>query len=66
MNQPKTYTDIAFQLFRHGPLTTQEFRLITGWKSRQCDSALNRLRITKRIRRVDATKYRLADWTKEL
>jgi DNA-binding transcriptional regulator GbsR (MarR family) len=38
-----TRTYAAIRLLDHGPLTLAEFRAITGWGHRVCDSALRRL-----------------------
>lgn len=38
---PRTY--VAKRLLEHGPLTFAEFREITGWPERSCESVLKNL-----------------------
>lgn len=59
-------TYIAIQLLRHGPLNIRNFRDITGWTQQQSEATLQKLRETKRIKRIGHATYRLTDWTKEL
>lgn len=35
-----TYTHIAKRLLEHGPLTSREFREISGWPKQRVDGAL--------------------------
>lgn len=61
-----TRTHCAIQLLRHGPLNIRNFRDITGWTQQQSETTLQKLRETKRIKRIGWATYRLTDWTKEL
>ena len=47
-----TRTHAAYQLLRHGPLDSAQFKEITGWKTDACEDALRRLRRQGRIRLI--------------
>lgn len=56
-----TRTHAAYQLLRHGPLNSDEFREITGWSYNACEAALRALRkrgLVRLARRGGDTKFR--------
>ena len=47
-----TRTHAAYQLLRHGPLNSVEFKEITGWNTNSCEAVLKSLRRRGKIRLV--------------
>lgn len=45
-----TRTHAAYQLLRHGSLSLPSFVEITGWKYQSCVRALERLRLSGKVR----------------